>query len=45
MFLDIPATGAAGASGPIPNFLNITSGPRLRGADAFCAVANNQYCH
>jgi cytochrome c peroxidase len=45
MFLDIPATGAAGASGPIPNFLNISSGPRLRGADANCAVANNQYCH
>jgi cytochrome c peroxidase len=46
MFLDIPATGAAGnPGGRIPNFLNISSGPRLVGAAANCAVANNQYCH
>jgi cytochrome c peroxidase len=44
MFLDIPATGAAGGD-PIPNFLGIASGPRLVGAAANCGVANNQYCH
>ncbi len=44
MFLDIPATGAAGGA-PIPNFLGIASGPRLVGAAANCGVANNQYCH
>ena len=46
MFLDIPATGTAGnPGGAIPNFLNISSGPRLAGAAANCPAPNNHYCH
>ncbi len=46
LFLNVPATGAAGnPGGRIPNFLGISSGPRLVGAAANCSVANNQYCH
>jgi cytochrome c peroxidase len=46
MFLNVPATGAAGASLPVPNFLGITSGPRLVGPAANCGpAANNHYCH
>jgi cytochrome c peroxidase len=45
LFVNIPATGAAGTATPEPNFLGITSGPRLVGAAANCAVPNNQYCH
>lgn len=45
LFLNVVATGAAGAASREPNFLGISSGPRLVGAAAFCAVPNNQYCH
>jgi hypothetical protein len=45
MFLNIPASGAAGNATALPNFLGISSGPRLRGLAANCAVANNHYCH
>ncbi len=52
LFLDVPATGAAGnLNGPggtparVPNFLGISSGPRLVGDAANCLVPNNHYCH
>jgi hypothetical protein len=47
MFLNVPAVGATGnPGGAIPNFLGISSGPRLVGAAANCgASANNHYCH
>jgi hypothetical protein len=56
MFLNVPATGAAGnPGGRTPNFLGIAgaaadaSNPggrqRLVGAAAFCPVATSQYCH
>ena len=46
MFLDAPAVGATGSATPLPNFLGITSGPRLVGAAAHCTpAANNHYCH
>jgi cytochrome c peroxidase len=45
MFLDVPAVGKAGNTAPLPNFLGISSGPRLVGAAANCgAAANNHYC-
>jgi cytochrome c peroxidase len=52
MFLDVPAVGANGnPGGALPNFLNITSGPRLVGAAANCGDLNdpnravtNHYC-
>jgi hypothetical protein len=44
-FRQVPQTGAEGISTPPPNFLGISSGPRLVGAAANCAVANNHYCH
>ncbi len=45
-FKQSPATGAAGKSGgKLPNFLNISSGPRLVGGAAFCTEVNNHYCH
>jgi cytochrome c peroxidase len=53
MFLDVPAVGTAGnlngpggTPAPLPNFLNISSGPRLVGPAANCGpAANNHYCH
>jgi cytochrome c peroxidase len=46
MFLDVPAVGATGSATPLPNFLGISSGPRLVGAAANCGpAANNHYCH
>jgi hypothetical protein len=47
MFLDVPAVGTSGnPSGPLQNFLGISSGPRLSGPSANCgAAANNHYCH
>jgi len=45
-FRQVPATGAAGKVTPTPNFLGISSGPRLIGAAADCGLAaNNHYCH
>jgi hypothetical protein len=52
MFLRVPETGTAGGSGPIPNFMGISSGPRLSGALANCVVPGtnpapsvSHYCH
>jgi cytochrome c peroxidase len=56
LFLNVPATGAAGnPGGRIPNFLGIagaapdaansTGRKRLVGAAAFCATLYSQYCH
>jgi cytochrome c peroxidase len=47
MFLDVPAVGAAGnpSTSPLPNFLGISSGPRLVGSAATCATTDNHYCH
>jgi hypothetical protein len=46
LFLNVPAVGTGGnPGGAIPNFLGISSGPRLVGAAANCgAEANNHYC-
>lgn len=44
-FRQVVATGAGGAATPTPNFLGISSSPRLIGAAANCAVVNNHYCH
>jgi hypothetical protein len=47
MFLNVPAVGNGGnpATKPLPNFLNISSGPRLVGPAANCGdAANNHYC-
>lgn len=45
-FRHVPATGAGGTATPVPNFLGISSGPRLVGAAADCGpAANNHYCH
>jgi hypothetical protein len=44
-FKQVPAVGAGGIATKLPNFLNISSGPRLVGADATCASVNNHYCH
>jgi hypothetical protein len=44
-YRQVPATGAAGAATPTPNFLLISDGPRLVGAAANCVVVNNHYCH
>lgn len=45
-FRQVPAVGAGGNAAKLPNFLNITSGPRLVGAAANCGqAANNHYCH
>jgi hypothetical protein len=45
-FQQVPATGAGGTAAPVPNFLGISSGPRLVGATANCGpAANNHYCH
>jgi hypothetical protein len=53
MFRHVQAVGQGGRpalvagnphTGPLPNFLNITSGPRLVGAAANCATVNNHYC-
>ena len=44
-FRQVPQTGRAGTNVPTPNFLGITSGPRLVGTDANCGLAaNNHYC-
>lgn len=54
MFRDVPASGAAGISAPLPGFLGIaginpaTGAPakRLSGAAAFCgANVDSHYCH
>ncbi|OFW16727.1 MAG: hypothetical protein A3H27_09470 [Acidobacteria bacterium RIFCSPLOWO2_02_FULL_59_13] len=46
MFRQVPATGAGGTATKLPNFLGISSGPRLVGAAADCGpAANNHYCH
>jgi hypothetical protein len=46
LFLNVPATGAAGnPGGRLPSFLGISSGPRLVGPAANCLVPNNHYCH
>jgi cytochrome c peroxidase len=47
LFLDVPAVGTTGnPSGPLVNFLGISSGPRLSGSAATCSgPANNHYCH
>jgi len=46
MFKQVPASGAGGLAAKLPNFLNITSGPRLVGAAANCGdSATNHYCH
>jgi hypothetical protein len=47
MFMDVPAVGATGNPlGPLPNFMGISSSPRLVGGTANCGpAANNQYCH
>jgi hypothetical protein len=45
MFRQVPAVGAGGSAAPLPNFLGISSGPRLVGAAAFCGdEPNNHYC-
>jgi hypothetical protein len=45
-FKQVLAVGSAGRSTPLPNFLGISSGPRLIGAAANCGpAANNHYCH
>jgi len=42
----VPAVGAGGIATKLPNYLNISSGPRLVGAAADCgASVNNHYCH
>jgi hypothetical protein len=41
----VPAVGAGGIAAKLPNFLGISSGPRLVGAAAFCGTVNNHYCH
>jgi cytochrome c peroxidase len=45
LFLDVPAVGNGGTATAEPNFLGISSSPRLVGGAANCAVPNNQYCH
>jgi cytochrome c peroxidase len=44
-FKQFPAVGASGIATKLPNFLGITSGPRLVGAAADCSTVNNHYCH
>jgi hypothetical protein len=44
-FRQVPAVGASGNATTLPNFLGISSGPRLVGAAANCATVNNHYCH
>lgn len=44
LFLDVPAVGTTGNTAPLPNFLGISSGPRLSGTGANCAAPNNHYC-
>ena len=45
-FRQVPEVGAAGNATPLPNFLGISSGPRLVGPAADCGpAANNHYCH
>jgi hypothetical protein len=44
-FKQVPAVGAGGIPTKLPNFLNITSGPRLLNGDATCPTVNNHYCH
>jgi hypothetical protein len=43
-FRQVPAVGASGNATKLPNFLDITSGPRLVGGPANCATVNNHYC-
>ncbi|HEU4382872.1 MAG TPA: cytochrome c peroxidase [Anaeromyxobacteraceae bacterium] len=43
-FRQVPAVGAGGTTA-LPNFLGISSGPRLVGPAAFCGTVNNHYCH
>jgi cytochrome c peroxidase len=46
MFRRVPQTGMGGTSTRVPNFLGISSGPRLIGNAANCGpAANNHYCH
>lgn len=44
-FKQVPAVGAGGIGTKLPNFLGITSGPRLVGGSANCSPVNNHYCH
>jgi len=45
-FRQVSAVGAGGNPVKLPNFLGITSGPRLVGPMANCGpAANNHYCH
>jgi len=44
-FKRVPAVGAEGIAAKLPNFLNISSGPRLVGTDANCEPVDNHYCH
>jgi cytochrome c peroxidase len=45
MFRRVPQTGRRGTSTRIPNFLNVSNGPRLVGGAASCSTTNNHYCH
>jgi Di-haem cytochrome c peroxidase len=44
-FRQVPAVGQGGIATKLPNFLGITSGPRLIGPAADCEVPDNHYCH
>jgi len=44
-FRQIPAVGEGGNASRLSNFLDISSGPRLSGTDAYCEEVNNHYCH
>jgi cytochrome c peroxidase len=44
-FQQVLASGQGGIAAKLPNFLNISSGPRLVGAAANCPTVNNHYCH
>jgi hypothetical protein len=44
-FRQVKAVGAGGNAAPLPNFLGISSGPRLVGPAASCSTVNNHYCH
>ena len=42
LFLHVPETGTGGNSAPLPNFMGISSGPRLVGAQANCRRSRYQ---
>jgi hypothetical protein len=44
-FRQVLASGQGGIAAKLPNFLSISSGPRLVGAAANCPTVNNHYCH